>query len=30
MNFFEPVGNLRAWTGTPAFYVVMAIMLACP
>lgn len=30
MNFFEPVGNLRAWTGTPAFYVVMAIMLGLP
>jgi magnesium transporter len=30
MNFFEPLGNLRSWTGSPAFIVVMAVMIGLP
>ncbi len=30
MNFFEPLGNLRAWTSSPSFFVVMTIMIGLP
>ena len=30
MNFFEPLGNLRAWTQDPVFYITMAIMILLP
>jgi magnesium transporter len=30
MNFFEPLGNLKTWTTTPAFYITMAIMVFLP
>jgi magnesium transporter len=30
MNFFEPLGILKAWTTRPAFYVILATTLALP
>jgi magnesium transporter len=30
MNFFEPLGNLKAWTTSPVFYVTMAVILVLP
>ena len=30
MNFFEPLGNLRDWTGDPVFYITMGIMVLLP
>ena len=30
MNFFEPLGNFKAWTTDPVFYVTMAIMVIMP
>lgn len=30
MNFFEPLGNLRAWTSSPSFLIVMTIMIGLP
>jgi magnesium transporter len=30
MNFFEPLGNLKAWTTDPVFYLTLAIILAMP
>jgi magnesium transporter len=30
MNFFEPLGNLRAWTKDLSFYITMAIMVFLP
>jgi len=30
MNFFEPLGNFKAWTTEPFFYVTMAIMVFLP
>lgn len=30
MNFFEPPGSLNRWTGTPAFYAMLAITLLLP
>jgi magnesium transporter len=30
MNFFEPLGNLKAWTADPVFYVTLAIIFILP
>ena len=30
MNFFEPLGNLRAWTTNPVFYLTLAIIFVMP
>jgi magnesium transporter len=30
MNFFEPLGLMKAWTTTPVFYVVLAINILMP
>lgn len=30
MNFFEPLGNLTAWTTSPVFYLTLAIILFLP
>jgi magnesium transporter len=30
MNFFEPLGNLRAWTTDPVFYLTLATVLVMP
>ena len=30
MNFFEPLGNLRAWTTTPVFYLTLAVIFSMP
>jgi magnesium transporter len=30
MNFFEPLGNLRAWTTNPVFYLTLAIIFIMP
>jgi magnesium transporter len=30
MNFFEPLGNLKAWTTNPVFYLTVAIILLMP
>jgi magnesium transporter len=30
MNFFEPLGNLRAWTTEPMFYLTLAIIFLMP
>lgn len=30
MNFFEPLGNLTAWTTTPMFYITLAIIFLLP
>jgi magnesium transporter len=30
MNFFEPLGLMKAWTATPVFYVVLAINILMP
>ncbi|MGZ9234494.1 MAG: magnesium/cobalt transporter CorA [Anaerolineales bacterium] len=30
MNFFEPLGNLRAWTTTPVFYLTLAVIFTLP
>jgi magnesium transporter len=30
MNFFEPLGNLKAWTTNPVFYLTLAIIFSMP
>jgi magnesium transporter len=30
MNFFEPLGNLKAWTTSPVFYLTMAVIFIMP
>jgi magnesium transporter len=30
MNFFEPLGNLKAWTANPVFYLTLATILLMP
>jgi magnesium transporter len=30
MNFFEPLGNLKAWTTNPVFYLTLAIIFLMP
>jgi magnesium transporter len=30
MNFFEPLGNLKAWTTNPVFYLTLATILGTP
>jgi magnesium transporter len=30
MNFFEPLGNLRAWTTNPVFYLTLATIILMP
>jgi magnesium transporter len=30
MNFFEPLGNLTAWTTNPVFYVTLAVIVILP
>jgi magnesium transporter len=30
MNFFEPLGNLKAWTTDPVFYLTLAVIVALP
>jgi magnesium transporter len=30
MNFFEPLGNLKAWTTSPVFYLTMAVIFILP
>jgi magnesium transporter len=30
MNFFEPLGNLKAWTTTPVFYPTLAVIFILP
>jgi magnesium transporter len=30
MNFFEPLGNLTAWTTTPVFYITLVIIFLLP
>lgn len=30
MNFFEPLGNLKAWTTNPVFYLTMAVIFVMP
>ena len=30
MNFFEPLGNLKEWTTTPAFYITLSIIFILP
>jgi magnesium transporter len=30
MNFFEPLGNLKAWTTNPVFYVTLGVIIILP
>lgn len=30
MNFFEPLGNLKAWTTDPVFYLTLAVIIILP
>ncbi|MBN2118946.1 MAG: magnesium/cobalt transporter CorA [Anaerolineales bacterium] len=30
MNFFEPLGNLKAWTTSPVFYLTLAVIFMMP
>jgi magnesium transporter len=30
MNFFEPLGNLKAWTSNPVFYLTLAVIFVLP
>lgn len=30
MNFFEPLGNLKAWTSNPVFYLTLAVIIMAP